>query len=150
MYAQVDGNVDTGFSLSIGFRKKWRSLFYGSKYSDAVIRYRDAHVDAHTHPADRAKPRSERRWQYENTWYLNNQDAGGDATVDHEPPVVKHFREEGYNKPQQERVDWYKKGGDQQPPEILPRSVNSEFGSAGERADPYRIGEEFRGPGDRA
>jgi hypothetical protein len=148
MYAQVDGNVETGFSLSIGFRKKWRSLFYGTRYSDAVIRYRDKFVDDRTLPQDRTKPRNERHWRYEGKWYVNNKDAGGDATVDHDPPVVRHFREKGFNMSQTDRVDWYMEGGDQRPPEIMPRSVNSEFGSEGERADPYEIGPDFRGPGD--
>jgi hypothetical protein len=66
-----------------------------------------------------------------------------------DPPVVRHFRNKGYNMAHRERVDWYKQGGDQRPPEIMPRSVNSEFGSDIDRGDPYRIGEEFRGPGDR-
>jgi hypothetical protein len=149
MYAQVDGNVESGYSLSPGFRKKWRPLFYGSRYNDDVVRYRDKYVDDRTHPEDRNKPRAERRWKYENAWFVINKD-GGDATVDHDPPVVKHFKDLGKNLAQKARVDWYKAGGGKQPPDIMPRSVNSEFGSDDERAAPYEIGEDFRGPGDRS
>jgi hypothetical protein len=150
MYAQVDGAVDTGFALSVGFRSKWRSIFYGSRYSDSVLRYRDNWVDERTDPRDLAKPRGERRWRHGDRWYVNNKDAGGDATIDHKPAVVRHFKETGYDMTQAERTAWYQKGGDVQPPAIVPRSVNSELGSEGEVAKPWRIGSKFRGPGDRA
>jgi hypothetical protein len=146
MYAQVEGS---GYSLSVGFRSKWRSLFYPRKYSDAVLAHKKKVVDDNTHSMDLQKPRQERRWRYENEWFVNAPDTPGEATVDHDPAVVTHFKTRGNDMTQKEREDWYVEGGDVRPPVIMPRQKNSSQGSDGDRADPWTIGLGFRGAGDR-
>jgi hypothetical protein len=146
MYAQVSG---AGHVLSVDFRPKWRTIFYPRKYSDAVLAHKSKVVDANTHQSDLSKPRHERRWRYENEWYVNTSGGPGEATVDHDPAVVVHFKTQGNNMTQKDREAWYIEGGDVRPPVIMPRKKNSSQGSDGERADPWLIGPDFRGPGDR-
>ncbi|MEE6258969.1 eCIS core domain-containing protein [Plantactinospora sonchi] len=147
-YAQVEGN---GYSLLPELCRggRWRRVFYPTDYTAAVEAHL-ARVVAESTPAeDLTKPPEERRWMWRGSYYVNRPDGPGEATVDHTPAVVVHFKTEGVNMTQPERRDWYRTGGDSELPEIMPRGRNSSKGSEDERlADPQMIGERFRGPGE--
>ena len=150
MYAQVDNTRTTGFILAPQFQKTWRAAFYGSRYTKAVIQFRDKFVDDRTLPEDRNKPRPERRWLFNGVTHINHKDQGGDATVEHKPPVVVHFKKFGFNLGQKERVDWYMKGGDSQPPRSSPARSTVSSGAVASAQIRTRSARDFRGPGIEA
>jgi hypothetical protein len=143
------------YVLDPDFRKKWRSLFYGNDYGTKQNAEKKRRLttpygigNGLRHPEDRDLHPGQ-RWRYENEWFVNVAKTGGEATLDHEPPVVSHWNDEGHNTGQATRKAWFQKG----PFEIMPRSVNSAYGSVdestGERgAAQWKLGEDFRGPGE--
>lgn len=149
-YAQVDGNSPTGYSLTLDARRDWRSLFYPTNYSDAVLAHKAQVLVTNTLQEDLTKPAGQRRWRWTNgKYYLHEPDGPGEATIDHKPAVVSHFKIEGSNTGQADRDTWYRSGGHAgNQPEVMPRGENSSLGSSGERLDKPWIGEDFRGRGE--
>jgi hypothetical protein len=153
-YAIEDRSIGT-YVLDPNYRKRWRSLFYGNDYGDMWNAWKTRRLttsvgvgDGLRDPADRNKHPGQ-RWHYEGKWYVNIFKTAGEATLDHDPPVVNHWNTDGHKSDQETRKDWYKKG----PFEIMPRSVNSSYGSldesTGERGSAkWELGEDFRGPGE--
>jgi hypothetical protein len=144
-YAQVHGD---GYSLNPEGRQSWRALFYPTDYNSAVESHKAEVLAAAILPEDLTKPFAERRWR----WTDGNLYLVADATVDHDPAVVEHFKTTGVNVGQSERDTWYRSGGHSgNLPEIMPREKNSSLGSGGERLDdPQLIGEGFRARGEPA
>ncbi|WP_168209159.1 phage tail protein [Agromyces intestinalis] len=155
----VEGPPMGKFFIAPEYKKKWRSLFYGTDYGPVVdamklrrltttygvgdgLRHKD---DVGKHPGQ--------RWFYENVWYENVHKGVGEATLDHDPTVVSHFNGAGKNTDQATRKAWYGQGKF----EIVPRSVNSSWGSENEDTQSREkvdwdagVGMDFRGPGESA
>jgi hypothetical protein len=154
-YVIEDRSTST-YVLAPDYRKRWRSLLYGTEYGDVWNAWKTRRLtsthgsgDGLRHPEDSSKHPGQ-RWHYEDAWYVNVYNTAGEATLDHEPPVVSHWNSEGNNTDQDTRKKWFQKG----PFTIMPRSHNSSYGSldesSGERgAAKWEVGDEFLGPGER-
>jgi len=151
----IEDRATSTFILAPEFRKKWRTKFYGKDYGDTWNAWKERRLttsfgvgDGLRHPEDKGKHPGQ-RWNYEGTWWIHAYNTTGEATLDHEPPVVSNWNTQGNNTNQDVRKSWFKKG----PFEMMPRSLNSSYGSedesTGERVPAqWTLGEEFLGPGE--
>ncbi|MFF2372259.1 hypothetical protein [Agromyces sp. NPDC058110] len=153
-------DASTGkYFIAPEFRKKWRSLFYGSDYGPKVDAWKLRRLttshgvgDGLRHKDDVGKNPGQ-RWFYEDNWYENIHKSPGEATLDHDPTVVSHFNGAGQNSNQAARKAWYQQGEFA----IVPRSVNSSWGSENEDTGSREkvawdagVGMDFRGPDESA
>jgi hypothetical protein len=73
-----------------------------------------------------------------------------DPTVEHDPPVVKHWRDTGRLGDQPSRRAWFTFEGNTKSMKVIDRSSNSEVGGHGEGEYEVEVGENFKGPGEGA
>lgn len=141
-----------GYELDPKYREAWRRFFYPSGYGKELTNrkrqllgtdYREGSTEGLRNPANH------NQWYYEGHWYDHISRGPGEATYDHDPPVVQHWNTVGHNQTQAEREAWYQ-GGKW---ELVPRSLNSSWGSEVEGQGKIKmnptVGPNFRGRGEQ-
>jgi hypothetical protein len=136
----VDSTV-TGYHIKAQHAKSIRDLFYPTDYDDDVYKRKKDYVKNNPAGAGMFKGSD------------GNVAPVTEATIDHKPRVVEHWRDKGKAARHDDRSSWYRRGGDGTEPRVVGKRFNSSDGAEARKAGlvytPDNVGKDFTGPGEK-
>jgi hypothetical protein len=133
----------TGYRIKDAHAKSIRVLFYPTNYDDDVYQKKKHYISKNLVPINKGLFKGSD----------GNIAPVEEATIDHKPRVVEHWRGKGKDGRQGDRANWYRRGGDAAEPKVVGRRFNSSDGAEARNSGlvytPDNIGKDFTGPGEK-